>query len=86
MQECKGEQNLHLSEVDFPFNLTLRDRRLRLKKTSLVPVRGLTREKVRALWEASSKEATFTGFSIIGTVSLTGKPQRARRKPMPNAY
>ena len=39
-----------------------------------------------AVWEAYTKGVTLIGFSITGTVSLTGKPQRAGKKPMPNAY
>jgi len=52
MQECKGERNLfilHLSEVVFSFNLTPRARRVRLKRTSLVPACGLTQGESEGL-------------------------------------
>jgi hypothetical protein len=39
-----------------------------------------------ALWEAYTKGVIYSGFSITGTESLTEKPQRVKRKPMPNAY
>jgi hypothetical protein len=35
---------------------------------------------LRELWEVYTKEETLIGFSITGTVSLTGKPQRARKR------
>jgi len=38
------------------------------------------------IWEAFTKEVRFTGFSITGTGSLTGKPQRAGKRLMPSAY
>ena len=57
MQECKGERHLfilHLSEVDFSFNLTPRAKRVRLKRTSMVLACGLTQEESEGLYLTES--------------------------------
>jgi hypothetical protein len=64
----------------------LRDRRCRPKKGVPSPCPWINQGESRGIYEeAFKKEVTLTGSSITGTASFTGKPQRAKKRLMPNA-